>query len=213
MKEAVKTVKPKVPAKKRIVTGSKTKKKVFVKKKPPAKKPPDKKPLKKTTKKTVKKVINRPKSIHIPNKDLKIFKWIPTPKKEFTEIETNSWYEHRKFENPNKSPIQTYNKIVPVVPPESIKQQNLANKRKKTNRPIVFISSEKIRIYPTKEQQKILQTWFRLFACMYNSSIDYINSKKVVLESGRINVAATRKVCNKISVRKALKTIRDNLIK
>ena len=58
MKEAVKTVKPKVPAKKRIVTGSKTKKKVFVKKKPPAKKPPDKKPLKKTTKKTVKKVIN-----------------------------------------------------------------------------------------------------------------------------------------------------------
>ncbi|AEQ60341.1 putative transposase [Acanthamoeba castellanii mamavirus] len=206
MKEAVKTVKPKVPAKKRIITGSKTKKKVFVKKKQPAKKPPDKKPVKKIVK------TDKPKSIYVPNKDLKISKWIPIPKKEFIEIETNSWYEHRKFENPNKSPVQTYNKIVPVVPPESIKQQNLANKRKKTNKSIVFISSEKIRIYPTRDQQKILQTWFRLFAYMYNSSIDYINSKKVVLESGRINVTATRKVCNKISVRKALKTTRDNLI-
>ncbi|EJN41228.1 putative transposase, partial [Acanthamoeba polyphaga lentillevirus] len=206
MKEAVKTVKPKVPAKKRIITGSKTKKKVFVKKKQPAKKPPDKKPVKKIVK------TDKPKSIYVPNKDLKISKWIPIPKKEFIEIETNSWYEHRKFENPNKSPVQTYNKIVPVVPPESIKQQNLANKRKKTNKSIVFISSEKIRIYPTRDQQKILQTWFRLFANMYNCSIDYINSKKVVLESGRINVTATRKVCNKISVRKALKTIRDNLI-
>ncbi|BCS83717.1 putative transposase [Cotonvirus japonicus] len=140
--------------------------------------------------------------IFIPNKKLGISEWIPGINKNTIEIETNSWFDIQHFDNPNITNSKKYNKIIPVIPPESLKQQLKTIKLKKKNTEPEFLCCEKIRLYPSVEQVKILHEWFNVFAKMFNVTINYLRSKIYV--NGKLNLKIAKKECSFYKVRKEL---------
>ena len=137
--------------------------------------------------------------IYVPNEKLGITDWIPSVKKETSSIRTNSWFDIEYYDNPN--PINTieYNKDVPIISPELIKQ----NKKKKFNpKPPEFLYCEKIRIYPTEDQIEILHRWFDQFAKMFNVTVNYIRGK--IYPGGKLNIKLVKKNCGFRKLRDSL---------
>jgi len=146
--------------------------------------------------------------IYVPNKELNLTDWLPPISRNTTKIKTNSWFTIEKCSNKNSNTIKKYSKITPIIPPESIKQQNKsirlikARNPKSTKKP-EFICSKKVRIYPLNGQHLVLQNWFDLFTKMYNITTEYIRSL-IYKGSKLITIREARKVLNFNAVRKIL---------
>ena len=128
----------------------------------------------------VKHLVKNP--IYVPNKDLGLTDWLPPLDKEYINIESNSWFDIKFFRNPNADEEDIDLVTVPLIPPESFKQQMKSiNKLKKKNpyldKKPEFLYCRKIRIYPTNEQIKILHLWFNCFTDMYNVTVHHIRKK------------------------------------
>ena len=166
-----------------------------------------------------KKKKKKPKTIYVSNKSLKLTNWMPPVDKYFEDIETNSWFDIKIHEKPDFTNPGYYDALAPVIPPESFKQQLKTIKMKKYNKVPVFISTKKIRIYPTIDQKFILDSWFNCFAKMFNCTIHYLRNnvpkndklkstdKKLKKES----IKKFRKIASFYNCRKKLSSERNDI--
>ena len=151
------------------------------------------------------KIVDSP--IFVSNKKCGITNWVPFTNQNYENIESNSWFDIKHCSNPDSKKINQYSTTSPIIPPESFKQQQasinkLKKKNPKLNKKPVFINAKKIRLYPTLEQQKILDIWFNLFADMYNVSIDYI--RKNIIVGKEFDPKIIKKSLNFMQIRKKL---------
>ena len=164
---------------------------------------------------------------YVPNKKVHVSDWLPPVNKIYSEIESNSWFDIKYYENPNAPIIETRDAPAPIIPPDSYKLQlRLIKKKIKAfkkrnpkkritfNKKPVFINTKKIRIYPTNKQKKILNKWFIAFAKMFNCTINYIR-RFIYFNNGALNMTVknARKINNFQNLRKKLIFIRNNLQK
>jgi len=157
------------------------------------KKAPDKKPFRKK-KKTP--------PIYVPNEAVKVPEWIPTPDHINIDLETNNWYDIKAFLNEDAEQPDWFFNLKYRIPDASYEQQMKTIKRRKLDKRPLFISTRKIRIYPTPEQEKILQIWFNTFAHMFNITIAFLRT--VTRRDGRIDFQMCSEHLNFESVRKVL---------
>ena len=141
--------------------------------------------------------------VHVPHNKVGIDEWYPPTKKQFQNIETNSWFDILYHENQFYTDNSFVTVKAPIIPPESRKQQIIANKRKKINKEPVFFSTKKIRIYPNTYQKVILDSWFDAFAKMFNCAITYIRSA-IYKKKKLIEIKEARKIVNFFNIRKTL---------
>ena len=150
--------------------------------------------------------------IHVPNKEVGISDWHAPLNKNFVPIETNSWFDILHYENEFYKNNSFREVQVPIIPPDSIKQQKAAFRRRKINKEPVFLSTKKIRINPDVNQILILDSWFNAFAKMFNCTINYIRS--VIYEKGKlIEINKAKELVNFYDIRKILLNQKSNIQK
>ena len=142
------------------------------------------------------------KSIYVPNKQLNLTNWIPHHDKEYYEIETDSWFDFKCFDNPKPYRLNKYHMDYPIIPLDSYKQQMKLINRRKLNKEPIFIYSRKIKLYPDNNQKQILDSWFNAFTKMFNITITFIRRKLKAV--GKYNIKEANKICNFEKVRSYL---------
>jgi transposase len=148
--------------------------------------------------------------IYVSNKKCGLTNWLPPIQRNTIDIETNSWFDIKYTENPYANLVEEYETIIPIIPPESYKQQMKSIKIKKSKKEPVFLFSKKIRIYPTKLQQEILHSWFDAFASMFNQTINYI--RRVIFIDGKLLAfKEVNKKINFVLIRKQLYDIKHKI--
>ena len=150
-------------------------------------------------------------SIHIPNKKLGITDWIPGVDKKFNDVPTHSWFDINFFNNPKRITPKRYTKIIPEIPPDSLKQQTKSIKMRKSDKTPDFLYTEKIRLYPTEYQREILHLWFDAYSEMFNVTIVYLREN--IKYSTIDEIKESKKFLNFINCRAQLKEKRDSIKK
>lgn len=130
--------------------------------------------------------------IFVTNKKIGISNWIPPHNKTFNNITTNSWFNYKKYSNPSSKKNIKYIKTIPI-----------------SNCGSQFISTKKIRLYPTSEQKEILNSWFDVFAKMFNITIHYLRSQ---IQIKNIDIKEVYKIANFRKIRAILKDKSKNLL-
>ena len=138
-------------------------------------------------------------SIFVPNKKLGVSEWVPSIDNNNENINTNSWFDMDFNINPEQTEVTTRKIVYPTIPKESYKQQMATINKTKNGKEPGFIHTVKNRIYPTIEQQLILQEWFDAFIRMYNITVDFINHG--IYFDGKVNLEIASSLCNTIFVR------------
>lgn len=156
------------------------------------------------------------KDIYVSNKKLNLTNWLPSFPRKTLPIQTNSWFQIEKILKDNSKTMNKYETTAPIIPPESLKeQQKSINQLKKRNSNLNkkpgFIYTKKIRIYPTIEQNKILHQWFNLFIKMYNITINFIRGK-IYVNSKLISSKKMNRILNFRKIRAFLKKEKNKLI-
>lgn len=147
--------------------------------------------------------------IFIPNQDINVSDWIPHYHKEFSEIESNSWFQIKCFDNPHPHIAYKYSKQIPTIPIESYAQQYkmicLTNSKQEPE----FICTKKIKLYPSDDQKNILDTWFSVFAKMFNVTIAYL--RQLIKKGPNLDIDEALIILNFRNIRSALKDQRKEI--
>jgi hypothetical protein len=98
---------------------------------------------------------------------------------------------------------------MPIIPPDSYKQQMKGIKMRKSNKKPVFLACKKIRLYLTFEQKEILDKWFYAFARMFNVTINYVRSE--IFVNGKLNIETANKICNFRYLRQTLHNEKNSI--
>jgi len=97
--------------------------------------------------------------------------------------EAKSWFSTKVTVPQNKKLLPTSSLYLPFSQQESMDLENIKQKLKKTQKleikkPKSVLKNKSVRIYPTKDQEKILISWFGMFRWFYNRTIDYTKQHK-----------------------------------
>jgi hypothetical protein len=150
--------------------------------------------------------------IYRSNDTLKVTNWVPKIDDEVMSVLSNSWFDIQKVLNltENCEPTE-YKMTIPVISPESIKQQLKRAKLKKFDKEPEFMVVKKIRLQPTHQQKLIINSWFDAFDRMYNVTVKYVRSKIYI--GGKLDLTNKNDITNFIKVRTALSDKRNTIIK
>ena len=192
---------------------------------------------KKANKKDYTKKNPKIKSIHIPNKAAGVSEWMPPIAKNVLKVNSNSWFDILYHANPNPSEVVFDYNIMPIVPAESDASQKQKRARQLGSakkylekqaekweqefdineinfgpeKPSDFIYTKKIAIYPTPEQETILDFWFDAFAKMFNVTINFI--RKAIFKNGKlIPIKDARKIVVFEKVRNSLLKFKNTFL-
>ena len=155
-------------------------------------------------------VRKKPDPIYYPNADINLTDWVPPLDAKVHYLNTDSWFDMNYIKNYENIEINEYQKQIPIISPESIKQQLASFKRRKIVKEPEFICAKKIRLNPDSNQKRILQLWFDAFDKMYNKTVDYL--RDVIFHNKKLQLDVAYDEINFRFLRTNLKEYNDEII-
>ena len=77
--------------------------------------------------------------IYVPNKEFQLTDWVPPINGKFVKLKTDSWFDMKRYDNPQKEPLQEYIVQAPIISPDSYNQQMKMIRLRRQNKEPVFI--------------------------------------------------------------------------